>query len=100
MRYTQPALDLLRNDCDAILDLSPFTAIRDADTGVLAGDIGMWVRDHDGGVLEFGYSVHPTLHRRGIGTAAVATAIAFARCRLRDANMIHCVCIDTAKTKD
>lgn len=72
------AAAVLRDDPNAEIEHLPVMVIRDS-RGRLAGDVGVWREPEGSSSFEVGYVLDPALHGRGIGRAAVATMLAWAR---------------------
>ncbi len=66
-------------------------AVRDPASRELVGRTGLHRIDHASATGEIGYGVHPGHRRRGVATAAVATAMrwAFAELALRRVELLH-----------
>ncbi|KAL1407230.1 hypothetical protein Q8F55_006647 [Vanrija albida] len=86
---TRDSVDALKADPSASVPVLPFVVVRDPN-GRVVGDVGIWkeadeMRPY---ARSLGYTLHPKLHRRGIGSASVGTVIAWARDRLDGAKVI------------
>ncbi|WOO84534.1 uncharacterized protein LOC62_06G008052 [Vanrija pseudolonga] len=86
---THDAVAALKADPGAEVDTSPFCAIRDA-AGRLVGDVGIWSDSNETRpyARSLGYTLHPKLHRQGIGFAAVGAVIAWARAKLQGVKVL------------
>lgn len=86
---TQDAVAALKDDPAAEVDTLPFCVIRDPE-GRLVGDVGIWSDSDETRpyARSLGYTLHPKLHRQGIGSAAVGAVIAWSRVKLQGVKVL------------